>query len=550
MSLPNQPPAEERDHPAASNRDGIPFPWAVSNTYQWIFAFVTLGFVVRLVRYLVRFPLTGDEAKRAVNLLGASYAQLTQPLLFHEVAPIPFLWIELFLTKHLGFNEYSLRLLAITCGLASLVLFVHLARRVLSGSASVLAVGIFAVSHVMIRYSNEAKQYSLDLFVALVLIALIVEWWHAPARVAWLWTLALFTPVALVLSFPSLFVAGAIGAAFAVPVWRQRDHRARWAFGLFAVLLAGSFLVLLRYVIGPQYSGVPFQVASWQDYGAFPPIAHPFQLPFWLFRAFAGSVMPYPVGGHAPWSSATLVLFVIGLFVLWKNRSWLVTTTLAMIALGLAAAALRRYPFGYEPRIVLYLAPSICLTAGAGAVECISWIRQAHWQARALRWLTYLLFFGLGFGELVLEVAKPHKGSGTEMHRGFARWFWKEHPDMQTVFVDWDMNLDFYTGSPQKIYLEAAYPCYRAMYDRPHKPAASTAPTNSLRCVFIHMEDATRNDVEFNAWMSKMLADYTLTAHYTYHLALASGGKTERGVYEAYYFTRREPTEPPSTGQK
>jgi hypothetical protein len=167
-----QSPSGEDGDKSAQNVEAIPFPLGASNASRWVFAFLVLGLVVCLVRYLLRFPLTGDESRRAANLVGASYVQLTHPLRFEQVAPIPFLWIQLFVTRIMGFNEFSLRLIPILSSLASLGLFVHVSRRVLSGAAWVLAVGIFAVSHCLIRYSNEAKPYSLDLFVALVLIAL------------------------------------------------------------------------------------------------------------------------------------------------------------------------------------------------------------------------------------------------------------------------------------------------------------------------------------------------------------------------------------------
>jgi hypothetical protein len=542
-------------NPTGATAASVSFPGPLAKPGQWVIAFVILGVVIRLVRYLLCFPLTGDEARLASNFVDTTYAQLTQTTRFNTVAPVPFNWIELFNTRLLGYSEYSLRLVPLICNLASLALFVHVGRRIVAGATWVLTVAVFAVSYVLLRYSTEVKPYSLDLLVSLTLIALIVEWQRAPSRVSWLWGLTAFTPVALAVSFPAVFVAGAIGFTFAAPVWKTRNQRARWVFFGFLCILAATFLVNLRFVIGAQYHGVQqHMMKAWED--SFPPMSHPLRIPFWLLRTFTGPLMPYPVGGSPPLSLFGLILFVVGLYSLWCNqRKWLVTLTLTMLALGLAAAAMRRYPFGHAPRIVLYLAPVICLAVGSGIAQSISWLRKASWRAQALGWTMYLLCFGIGFSDLILEVVKPNKGIGTEIHRGFAKWFWIERPDLQTVCVDLDMHRQLYSEFPSSTYLEPAYPCYRAMYDPWFKRATVTVRnrrtgcSGGLRCVFIHMEDAQRNDAAFDAWMSEMLTHYELTEHCTYRLPMVSGTIIEHGVYEAYLFAPRGVAEEPHTGQ-
>lgn len=299
-AVPNRVSLAENPKSESVGAEKIPLPKPFANANQWVTAFLVLGIVLRVSHYFVRFPLNGDEARLVANFVGATYGQLTHTLRFNQVAPVPFLWGELFLTKLLGFSEYSLRLIALIASVASLALFVHLAKRTLSGPAMVLAVAVFSVSGILIRYSAEAKPYSLDLLVALILITLVVEWWRTPVRVAWLWGLALFSPVALLLSFPSVFATGAIGATFAWPVWRSGDRRARWALAAFGGLLIGTFWVLLRIVVGSQYEGVHHDmVEHWQE--AFPPVSHPWRLPLWSLRTFSGPIMAYPWGGiHHP----------------------------------------------------------------------------------------------------------------------------------------------------------------------------------------------------------------------------------------------------------
>ena len=72
----------------------------------------------------------------------------------------------------------------------------------------------------------------------------------------------------------------------------------------------------------------------------------------------------------------TAICFAWGAVVLWRRRSGTVLA-LALIpfALGLAAAVLRRYPYGMSNRTMQYLAPMICLLGGLGAASLVGPIR-------------------------------------------------------------------------------------------------------------------------------------------------------------------------------
>ena len=102
--------------------------------HRWLLALMILGVVLRLTRYLLRFPLWEDEAMLSANLIDRGYAGLLQPLHYCQVAPTLFLWGQLASVKLLGFNEYALRLIPFLCGLGSLLLFRHVAGRLLQGT--------------------------------------------------------------------------------------------------------------------------------------------------------------------------------------------------------------------------------------------------------------------------------------------------------------------------------------------------------------------------------------------------------------------------------
>jgi 4-amino-4-deoxy-L-arabinose transferase-like glycosyltransferase len=127
-----------------------------------------------MVRYLLRFPLWPDEGFLATNFLDRDYLGLLAGLDNHQVAPLLFLWTQLTVVKLLGFSEYTLRLFPLACGVGGLLLFADLARRLLKGLPLVLAVGCFAGTYALIRYSCDAKPYSSDVLVAVVLLWMTV----------------------------------------------------------------------------------------------------------------------------------------------------------------------------------------------------------------------------------------------------------------------------------------------------------------------------------------------------------------------------------------
>lgn len=182
---------------------------------RWIITFLALGVAVRALRYLLRFPLWGDESLLASNLLDRGFLDLLRPLDHIQIAPLLFLTVEHAVTRLLGFSEWSLRLFPFVCSVASLFVFQRLAKLVFRGEAVVLAVGIFAASYPGLRYSAEVKPYGVDLFVSTVLLTLTAAWWRRQDQLRWLWGLAAFVPLALALSYPALFVAGGVSVAVA-----------------------------------------------------------------------------------------------------------------------------------------------------------------------------------------------------------------------------------------------------------------------------------------------------------------------------------------------
>ncbi len=482
---------------------------------EWAtWTFVGLGIGLRVVRYLMDYPLWWDEAFLAVNFIRRGYLDLLRPLDYSQVCPILFLWIELTVVKLAGFSEWSLRLFPLACAGASVVVFRHMASRVVRGVPLLLAVGIFAVSFHPIRHAADVKPYASDLLVALVLVVPVFDWLRAPERTGRLWTLAVIAPFAVALSHPAIFVAGGIAVGLLPTVARARQRRVSIAYAGFVASTVITFLALYAIFTRAQAaSTLSTMQAQWT--AAFPPLGDPWALLKWLATAHTGGMFAYPCGGEHGASILTLVLFLAGAAVLWRRRRrTLLLICVAPMAVALVAAALRRYPYGgvahgSPARVMQYLVPSICLLVGLGAASALGRIRPLRVQRLTLR-AGLLALAAVGIVPLALDAAHPYRAMHAQRARQFARRFWPELARGGVpVCLRWDLGLGPWDAKNLNV---AVYLCNQRIYS-PARRAEETPRWNTiaadrpLRCV---LPLADPGEPRVAAWLGSMKTGYHL----------------------------------------
>lgn len=499
-----------------------------------VWFFVGLGVLLRLVRYLLCFPLWCDEYQLAANFLDRDFAGLLQPLAHNQVAPVGFLWIELAATQIFGFSEFSLRLFPALCGVASLFLFQRVARQVLAGVPLILAVAIFAVAYYPIRHSAEVKPYASDLCVSLALFAITLNWWRDPEKSRWLWLLAGLAPAALSISFTAAFVCGGLSLGIAWTLWQRRclttDWKARSAWLAFNLAVAVAFLGLMRLNVAAQYDATRQEMTNcWAD--GFPPWRQPLQLALWLVTVHTGEMFAYPAGAENGGSIATFVCFAVALSsMLCSGRREVALTVIGWFGLSLIAAALHRYPYGSHARLSQFLAPAICLLAGSGAATLIARLDRVRWQTAAVRGVVGLCALMAAI-MLARDATHPYKSATDRDHRAFAARFWNEAPDAETVCLETDLKQKAYEGN-----FETAYRCYQRIYSPEHHAALTgtvrqPAGNRPVRCVAFHSASAKRDDGVFDDWMQHMLVRYDLVATQTHRIPLST---TRNQLYDYY----------------
>lgn len=376
------------------------------------------GLAWRVVRYGLAFPIWGDEAFVAVNLLTRDFSGMIQPLEYGQIVPLLFMWLELAVCRVLGPGELALRLPSFIAGILTLLLFWYWSARVLPRWPAVLALGFLAAAYYPVRHAAEVKPYATDLLVSLSLTVLT---WRvlcrgrgrgprcgfapvncprsqtAPAGPApsavpagcgrdfgLLLVLGMVAPWA---SYPSVFVAGACALILGWD-WLRRDRSGRGLAGpaALAACVAASFLWMLLAYGHPhaQAAARLTEIGMWRQ--TFPPLSRPWELPAWLAAIHTGYMLAYPLGGSAPGSIVTLALVIVGALRLWKRQRLLLGLLLLPLPLTFVAAALEKYPYGGSARTSLYLAPAFCLLGGLGLYVALaglvrlrrrwSWLRQ------------------------------------------------------------------------------------------------------------------------------------------------------------------------------
>lgn len=508
---------------------GLLDPFCERHCARWVRALIALGIAARVFRWAVCFPLWCDEAYLSANFLQRAYGDMFRPLEYHQVCPLGFLWAQLSAVRLLGFSEWSLRLVPLLAGVAALLVFARLARRLLSGAALALAVAMFACSYPAIRYSAEAKPYGVDLLASVVLLWLAVEWLRRPRRRAWLWALVAVVPVALFLSFPAVFVVAAISlAGLADMLVRRGGRSAFWPWLAFNLAVAAGLLAMWVLCIRPQASAELAEIMQPYWSAAFPPLGEPLRLAAWLFQTHTGEIFSHPVGGPDGASTATALACLLGVAALCRRRRLtLLVLTLSPWVFNFAVAAAHRYPYGGHVRMGLYLAPLVCLLAGFGAALFVAWLARGRPHPGYGLPILLVAMALVPVGSMVRDTFSPGKTAADARARDFARWFWVEQSrDAELVCMELDWRINLAPGSDEVFY-SALYLCNARIcsprLERGEPPQLDrVSAERPLRCVQYHSQRFPLDEKALAAWLAQMSRRWRLVDRRQYRVTHAA----------------------------
>lgn len=334
---------------------------------------VVTGVLFRLAHYLANVSLSLDESFLALNLFSKSYWQLAGPLNFNQAAPVGFLELEKLALAVPADTSYLLRLLPFLASLLALLLFYRLSITTVDKRGRIIALVAFAASDPLIYYSATAKQYSLDVTVALAMYVLMSR----PERLKTARTLAsaaLLGAVAVWLSHPSAFVLFAVVTVVIATSWAGKAWSMLASWCGVALVWMSSFTI--AYAV--SQSNLESIQTSLSGTNAFLPQAGD-SSSFWEaiteLQYLAGtedtssgeSAIQLLLGGIAVNEVATLGLLGIALIGVVDRLRRLPAVAYVLVAPAVAAGVaslIGQYPL--LGRTLVFLIPGLCLLIGQG----------------------------------------------------------------------------------------------------------------------------------------------------------------------------------------
>jgi hypothetical protein len=323
-----------------------------------MWAIISIGLVLRAAQYGTNRSLWFDEVLLALNIVHRPLRELFQPLDYHQGAPFGFLLLEKLATKLAGNSEMALRATPFAFGTIGLLFFPRLAKLYVSPRSVLLAVSLFAFCGPLIYYSSEAKQYSSDVAVTMMLLWLLSKLASAPLSAKELIRYSLLGAISVWFSHPAAFVLAGGGLAllcFALigHEW-LRLRRLLLVFAAWGLSFLGYYSISLR-ALSSDRALLDF----WREYFAPQPFWSAGAVSFLFERFFALFDDPAQII-----SVAGAVCFVLGCARMARRRDphfWLLAGPLL---LAIFAAFLQLYPLG--GRLFLFALPILFLIVGEG----------------------------------------------------------------------------------------------------------------------------------------------------------------------------------------
>lgn len=141
-----------------------------------LFMCIGLGIYLALEQYLFNRNLWLDEIAVAINIRDRSFLELLQPLSDNQAAPIAFLYLQKLMITLFGSYDYILRIFPFVSFLLSIPLVYLVTKKLLQNRLpALLTSAIFSTSYMIIRYSDEVKQYSSDILFTLIIFYLTLK---------------------------------------------------------------------------------------------------------------------------------------------------------------------------------------------------------------------------------------------------------------------------------------------------------------------------------------------------------------------------------------
>ncbi|HOQ00855.1 MAG TPA: glycosyltransferase family 39 protein [Acetivibrio clariflavus] len=374
---------------------------------------IAMGILFRLGSYIQDRTLWYDEAMLASGIVQRGFGGLFKPLDYSQSAPIGFILIVKFFITVLGSSQRALRLYSFLTGLFSIRLFYLLIKR--SGfKRPLLGTAFYATVSPLIYYSTELKPYMPDAFFTIAALYLykLYEDKDIPG-----WVYALFCIFAVWISFPSIFVIGAITCY-------------NFFFGIFGFIARkiskneGELKELLRAFISSAVFGAVALVSFGACYFIYTSKVSGnidgMSMEYWkhlyfpLFpkKLFQWNLIYLMLNNYFSFSfndvaALSLILWVGGIMLLFIRKNKLGGYTVLAVLFTLVASWLEQYPI--QDRLLLFLVPFTILGILFFAEVLMDLLRWKFFEV-----VVFILIIALNYGSLKYTDVKNMYREGQE----------------------------------------------------------------------------------------------------------------------------------------
>jgi 4-amino-4-deoxy-L-arabinose transferase-like glycosyltransferase len=335
---------------------------------QWLargiaWGLILIGIAGRVRLYLNNRSLGRDEAALALNIVQRNFFGMFKPLANDQAAPIGFLILQKITVTIAGGGEKALRFVPLIASITALVLFWPLCKRLLSRRAALIALAVLSLAAKQYYFASDNKQYSLDVCIAVGLLYLAQCTIGAGAEPKNpsqrdLILLGAGGAAAVWFSHPAIYVLGGITLAAAMDgaISRERIVHSLYVLAAWGVSFSLNFLLILH-----RLSHNDYMQWFWSLAGGFAPVPKSPGALIWYKKAFF-KMFEDPM--LLEFMGLAGFVYLLGLVALYRRRRSLLVLMLAPILLAVAASMLHKYPFA--SRMILFIAPLVAATIGAG----------------------------------------------------------------------------------------------------------------------------------------------------------------------------------------
>ena len=332
-----------------------------SKKLAWLI--IGFGVILRFVQYLFNRSLWFDESFLALNIIDRSFLELLQPLNYNQGAPIGFLMLEKIAVQIFNSSEFALRLFPFLSGTASMFLFYIVAKRFIKSEAVPIALALFAISGPLIYYSSEVKQYSSDVFIALMLLYFVTgNICLKRLTASRILVFGVLGATVIWFSHSSVFILAGVGVSLVFFSFVRKE----WArigcfliaYSVWALSFTLCYLASLR-----ALSANKELLSYWSGaFMPFPPLS--FREIKWFVDAFF-SIFSFPVGlSRTGLAALAFLVGSVSIFVKKKEQFFILILPISLVLL---ASGFHLYPF--KGRMILFLVPILLLFIAEGVEQ-------------------------------------------------------------------------------------------------------------------------------------------------------------------------------------